>query len=108
MAQALEQEVAKPDRMAAMTSQGIINMMHSFAVLHFYPPKFLDAAAAALLQLSQGPRQFSDQELSNILYSYGKLAHHPGDKLLAFLCNSIDSIVSLLLVFFLLCTSFLL
>ena len=82
--------------MAAMTSQGIINMMHSFAVLHFYPPKFLEAAAATLLQLSQGPRQLSDQELSNILYSFGKLAHHPGNKLLAVLCNSIDSIVSLL------------
>ena len=87
--------MSKPDRLDQMTSQGLINMLHSFAVLHFYPPKFLEAAAAKLLVLNPvGRRPLNDQELSNVVYSFGKLAHHPGDRLLTYVCNSLDTMVS--------------
>lgn len=85
--------MSKPIRLAQMTSQGIINSLHSFAVLHFYPPKFLEAAAAKLVEHGKAT-PFNDQSLSNILYAFGKLAHHPGDGMLTFICNSLDAMVN--------------
>lgn len=90
--QALETEMAKPARLAQLTSQAIINMLHAFAVLHFYPPTFLETAAAMLIKIGR-TKSFSDQEMSNILYAFGKLAHHPGDEMLTFACNSLDAMV---------------
>ncbi|KAL0022739.1 hypothetical protein WJX77_009701 [Trebouxia sp. C0004] len=86
--EAVEQEMSKPERLRDSTTQGIANIMWSFATLRFYPAKFMMAACVALEQRLQ---DCNDQELSNCLWAVARLAHHPGPSLMTRFCQALDA-----------------
>ena len=90
--QAVEQEMSKPERLRDSTTQGIANIMWSFATLRFYPPRFMTAACVALEHRLQ---ECNDQELSNCLWAVARLAHHPGPRLMIRFCQALDALVLL-------------
>ena len=92
MWQAVEQEMSKPERLRDSTTQGIANIMWSFATLRFYPPRFMTAACVALEHRLQ---ECNDQELSNCLWAVARLAHHPGPNLMTRFCQALDALVLL-------------
>ena len=91
--QAIQQEMGKPERLRDSTTQGIANIMWSFATLRFYPPRFMTAACVALEHRLQ---ECNDQELSNCLWAIARLAHYPGPNLMTCFCQALDALVLLL------------
>lgn len=92
--QCLAAELIKPERLAEMTRQGALSLLHSFAALRFYPPQFLEAVSVKLLNhMEEGPA-FTAHELALGLYSFAKLAHHPGPNMLSSACAAMDKLVS--------------
>ncbi len=92
VSQAVEQEMSKPERLRDSTTQGIANIMWSFATLRFYPARFMTAACVALEHRLQ---ECNDQELSNCLWAVARLAHHPGPSLMIRFCQALDALVLL-------------
>ena len=85
--------MVKPQRLQELTRQGALSLLHSFAALRFYPPQFLEAISVKLLQhMEEGPA-FTAHELAIGVYSYGKLAHHPGPNMMAAACAQMDELV---------------
>ncbi len=82
--------MSKPERLRDSTTQGIANIMWSFATLRFYPAKFMTAACVALEHRLQ---DCNDQELSNCLWAVARLAHHPGPSLMTRFCQALDALV---------------
>ncbi|KAL0053862.1 hypothetical protein WJX82_000155 [Trebouxia sp. C0006] len=89
--EAVEQEMSKPERLRDSTTQGIANIMWSFATLRFYPPRFMTAACVALEHRLQ---ECNDQELSNCLWAVARLAHHPGPGLMIRFCQALDALLA--------------
>lgn len=67
--------MCKPERFDKFKRQATVNILWSFASLRFYPLKFLTAASQLL---GRCMHTFSDQELSNCIWAFGRLGHHPG------------------------------
>lgn len=84
--------MSKPERLRDSTTQGIANVMWSFATLRFYPARFMTAACVALEHRLQ---HCNDQELSNCLWAVARLAHHPGPNLMIRFCEALDTLVLL-------------
>ncbi|KAA6419711.1 MAG: hypothetical protein FRX49_10435 [Trebouxia sp. A1-2] len=89
--EAIEQEMSKPERLRDSTTQGIANVMWSFATLRFYPARFMTAACVALEHRLQ---HCNDQELSNCLWAVARLAHHPGPNLMIRFCEALDTLLA--------------
>lgn len=84
--QLVETEMSKPHRLKASTQQGLVNVMWAFATLRFYPAKYFSAVSP---YLAKSLPAFRDQELASCLWSFGRMAHHPG-KLMTTLCEAVD------------------
>lgn len=91
--QAIQQEMGKPERLRDSTTQGIANILWSFATLRFYPARFMTVACVALEHRLQ---ECNDQELSNCLWAIARLAHYPGPNLMTRFCQALDALVLLL------------